>query len=112
VSDGGTPRTAPQAPHRGRSARLLGPLHVTGVFWYRSHRWAMRHLPEWAVRTAIPCCVAAFYGLLWRIDRAIASNLETVLGPSGWWRRQRRVVRTLYQYAWCLSERYERFNGG
>lgn len=103
-------QAAPQAPHRGRAARLLGPLHVTGVFWYRIHRWAMRHLPEWAIRMSIPACVAVFYGLLRRIDRAIARNLDTVLGACGWLESQRRVVRTLHQYAWCLSERYERFN--
>lgn len=103
---------APQAPQRGLMARLLGPLHVTGVFWFRLHRWAMAHLPEWAVRGVLPVCVGFFYLALRRIDRAIEHNLAIVLGPCGWWRGQRRVLRTLYQYAWCLSERYEQLNVG
>jgi len=102
---------APQAPHRGHVARLLGPLHVTGVLWFRLHRWAVAHLPEWAVRVVIPVCVGFFYLVLRRIDRAIEDNLAVVLGPCGWWEAQRRVLRTLYQYAWCLSERYEELNG-
>jgi KDO2-lipid IV(A) lauroyltransferase len=101
---------APQAPRRGRLARLLGPLHVTGVVWYRLHRWATAHLPEWAIRAGMPVCVGFFYLVLWPIDRAIERNLRPVLGPSGWWTGQRRALRTLYRYAWCLSERYERLN--
>lgn len=70
----------------------------------------MAHLPEWAIRAALPVCVACFYVALWPIDRAIGANLDQVLGRCGWLARQRRVLRTLHQYAWCLSERYERLD--
>ena len=38
---------APHAPERGRVARLLGPFHVTGVFWYRVHLFGARIAPFW-----------------------------------------------------------------
>lgn len=52
-----------------------------------------------------------FFVALRRIRRAIAHNLEVVLGPCGWWERQRRIYRTMWNLAWCLSERYERLSG-
>jgi len=108
------PRTAtaaagpPHAPERGWSWRLLGPFHVTGVFWYRFHRLLIRSLPSpllW-----VPSCIfnTFFFIFLRKIRVAIASNLEQVLGPCGWWERQRRIYRTMWSFGWCLSERYER----
>jgi lauroyl/myristoyl acyltransferase len=89
--------------------RLLGPLHVTGVFWYR--------LPYWAVRAGIlsprtaPVFVrlftALFFLVLWRIRDGLAANLEVVLGPCGFWERQRRIHRTLEEFAWCYAARYQ-----
>lgn len=104
------PEPPPHAPEEGRTARLLGPLRVTGVFWFRIHRWGARVLPEWAKAPAIFVFTTLFWVLLRRIRAAIASNLEPVLGPCGWWERQRRIIRTLHDYAWCLSERYERLS--
>jgi lauroyl/myristoyl acyltransferase len=52
-----------------------------------------------------------FFVVLRRIRHAIARNLEAVLGPCGWWERQRRIYRTMWNFAWCLSERYERPSG-
>jgi KDO2-lipid IV(A) lauroyltransferase len=46
------------------------------------------------------------------IRAAIAANLEPVLGPCGWWERQVRIHRTMHEFAWCLSERYERLAVG
>src|SRR6185295_12569181 len=31
-------------------------------------------------------------------------------GPCGWWERQKRIYRTFWRFAWCLSERYERLS--
>jgi len=36
----------PHAPEAGYSRRLLGRFHVTGVFWYRFHRWGVSILPD------------------------------------------------------------------
>lgn len=101
----------PQAPEGGLMRRLLGRLYVTGVFWYRLHRWGVNVLPRWAVAFFIALFTTFFFVALRRIRKAIAHNLEAVLGPSGWWERQRRIYLTMWNLAWCLSERYERFSG-
>lgn len=97
----------PQAPRRGWVARLLGPFHVTGVVWYRLHALGAS-LPEWVIRPAIPVFVALFFCALWSIRRAVARNLEVVLGPCGFLERQRRIWRTFRAVAWSQTERYER----
>ncbi len=103
---GGSP--PPHAPETGWSRRLLGAFHVTGVFWYRFHRWGVAFLPSWGVGVFITLFTSVFFVFLLRIRAAIASNLEAVLGPCGVLERQRRIWRTMWAFAWCLSERYER----
>jgi len=98
----------PHAPEAGWSRRLLGPFHVTGVFWFRAHRWGVTVLPSWAIGGMIALFTNFFWIALRKIRTAIAANLEAVLGPCGWWERQRRIYRTFWTFAWCLSERYER----
>ncbi len=105
------PTDLPQAPELSRMRRWLGSLHVTGVFWYRLHGLGMRILPEWGLRLVAVLFTSFFFVALIRIRKAIAANLEAVLGPCGWWQRQRRIYRTMWQFAWCLSERYERLGG-
>jgi len=100
--------TPPHAPERGWSWRLLGPFHVTGVFWYRLHRRVLRTVPSPLLGVPIAIFTALFFVFLRRISTAIASNLDAVLGPCGWWERQRRICRTMWSFGWCLSERYER----
>ncbi len=101
----------PHAPERGRLARFLGALHVTGVFWYRLHAWAVRRLPAWAIAPFVHLFTAFFFLTLVRIRRAVAANLVPVLGPAGFWATQRRIHRTLLVYAWCLTERWEHLCG-
>ena len=108
------PRTAPaaakppHAPERGWSWRLLGPFHITGVFWYRFHGWIIRSVPEPLLRVVSVVFALLFFVCLRNIRAAIASNLEAVLGPCGWWERQRRIYRTIWSFGWCLNERHER----
>jgi lauroyl/myristoyl acyltransferase len=102
--------TAPQAPERGWSWRLLGSFHVTGVFWYRFHRFGIRILPSVLVGGGITVFTTFFFFFLRKIRAAIAANLEPVLGPCGWFERQRRIYRTMWMFAWCNSERYERLS--
>ncbi len=103
------PGTAPpHAPEKGWAARLLGDFHVTGLFWYRFHRWAVASLPAWGLAPFVGVFTAFFFFTLLNIRRAIASNLVPVLGPAGWLERQRRIFRTMHGFAWCLTERYER----
>lgn len=107
-----TENIPPQAPELGLTRRLLGMFHVTGVFWYRFHRWGVSVLPEWAIHLFVALFTTFFFLVLRRIRSAIASNLEVILGPCSWWRRQVRIYRTLWNFAWCLSERYERLSLG
>ncbi|PYQ63766.1 MAG: hypothetical protein DMF53_09370 [Acidobacteria bacterium] len=100
----------PHAPEGGWSRRLLGPFHVTGVFWFRIHQLGITILPAWALGGLIDVFSTFFWIALRKIRAAIASNLEAVLGPCGWWERQRRIYRTFRTFAWCLSERYERLS--
>src|SRR6185295_15541941 len=102
--------TPPHAPEAGWARRLLGPFHVTGVFWFRLHSFGVRILPEWALSGVLALFTTFFWIVLRKIRAAIAGNLEAVLGPCGWWQRQVRIYRTFYSFAWCLSERYERLS--
>jgi lauroyl/myristoyl acyltransferase len=88
--------------------RWLGDFHVTGIFWFRFHRWGMTILPEWGVWFFVIFFTTFFFLALRRIRKAIASNLVVVLGPCNWWQRQLRIYRTMWNFAWCLSERFER----
>ena len=101
-------REKPHGPATTLGRRLLGPLHVTGIAWYRLHYW-LTFLPEWFIVTMNYLSTWFFWCCLWRIRGAVASNLEAVLGPCGFLERQRRIWRTFYEFAWCMTERYEQF---
>jgi len=81
---------------------------VTGVFWYRFHRFIIRAVPSPLLWIPAAIFTPFFFIFLQRIRVAIASNLEPVLGPCGWWERQRRILRTMWSFGWCLNERFER----
>ena len=100
----------PHAPQAGWIRRLLGPFYVTGVFWFRIHRFGVRILPSWAIGLAIALFTTFFFVVLRNIRTALAANLEAVLGPCSWWQRQARIFRSMWTFAWCLSERYERLS--
>jgi lauroyl/myristoyl acyltransferase len=88
--------------------RLLGPFYVTGVFWFRVHCWGIARMPDWAIGPTLVLFTSFFFVALRNIRSAVAANLEAVLGPCSWWERQKRIWRTLREFAWCLTERYER----
>jgi len=92
----------------GRLRRWLGPFHYTGIFWYWFPVFGVKVLPRWAVGIFVAIFTPIFFLALSGVRKAIGSNLAVVLGPCGWWQRQRRVFRTLWNFAWCLTERYER----
>jgi KDO2-lipid IV(A) lauroyltransferase len=108
----GPETTPPHSPEKGWAARLLGDFHVTGLFWYRVHRWAVASLPEWALAPLVAVFTGFFFLTILNIRRAIASNLVPVLGHTHWLERQRRIYRTMHAFAWCLTERYERLVTG
>jgi lauroyl/myristoyl acyltransferase len=105
-----TPQLPPHAPEAGRIRKILGPLYVTGIFWFRIHQMGVRLVPPWFIGTLVLGFTAFFSVVLRNARAAVASNLEAVLGPCGWWARQARIFRTLLSFAWCLTERYERLS--
>src|SRR3954469_8054801 len=100
----------PHAPEASWSRRLLGPFYITGVFWFRLHQFGISILPKPGVALIVWFFSSFFWVVLQKIRAGVASNLEAVLGPCGWWERQRRIFRTFRTFAWCLSERYERLS--
>jgi len=84
---------------------------VTGVFWYRLHVALIRRAPRVVTALVLPPVTTLFWVALRGISRAIASNLEPVLGPCGAWEREKRALRTLLAFAWCTTERYEAHAG-
>jgi len=104
------PRAAdlPHAPEAGWTKRLLGRYHVTGAFWFRFHCWGISVLPKWGVNVIVAVFTCLFFPCLIKARRAISRNLEAVLGPCGFLRRQLRIFRSMWTFGWCLSERYER----
>lgn len=92
---------------QGWAARLLGRFYFVGSFWYWFQHWAMRRLPEWLKGPMTALCVAFFFCCLFRARRGVAKNLEVVLGPCGFFERQRRLYAVFHAWAWCRNERYE-----
>lgn len=68
--------------------------------------------PAWLAHLVLRIAVPIMFLALRRTRRAVTGNLEAVLGPCGWWGRQRRIWRTFQNYAWCTLERYQRVAGG
>jgi len=91
--------------------KLLGRFYVTGVFWYKFSHFGVSILPQGAWNLIVPVFTGFFFVSLIRIRRAIASNLEAVLGPCGWMQTQRRIFRTMWEFGWCLLERAESMSG-
>ena len=84
-----------------------GPFDVHGVFWYRFLIEGVGRAPTWLFFVAVPIFVTLFFFVLRTQRRAISSNLDAVLGPCGFLKRQQRIYKTLWNYAWCLGERSE-----
>jgi len=98
----------PHAPERGWSWRLLGPFHITGAFWPRLHRFIVVAVPSRLLWIPGVFFATFFFLCLHDLRGVIAANLEVVLGPCGWWERQRRIYLTIWSFGWCLNERIER----
>lgn len=88
----------------------MGRFHITGIFWYRFHAWAARTLPSAMQAPIVLSFTTLFFFLLIRIRRALADNLDPVLGHASVVTRQIRIFRTMHNFAWCQTERYERLN--
>jgi KDO2-lipid IV(A) lauroyltransferase len=101
----------PHAPAPGPRKGLLGRFHGTGVFWFRAAHHACRLAPAWIVPVFEPAIRWAYYLLWGSVRRALASNLEAVLGPCGPRERRRRVHRTLKAFGLCQYDRHRALAG-
>lgn len=88
--------------------RLLGRFHITGVFWLRAVMWVSRGSNVRAY-SMVWLWAAIFFCLLRRPRRIVADHLNAVIGPCGFFARQRRIFRAFRDHAWCLVERFEQF---
>ena len=102
-------RAASPAPETSWARRLLGPFHTNGVFWHRLPYWGFRGgiMTDRFYPVAAAAWTAFFYLFLWKVGRAVAANLEVVLGPCSFLERQRRIYRTFHQFAWCYGARFD-----
>lgn len=107
----GSTKPPPHAPEAGLTQKLLGRFHVTGVFWYKLLNFGVSILPRGGWNLIVPVFMSFFFVSLIKIRRAIASNLEAVLGPCGWMEAQRRIFRTMWEFSWCFLERAESMSG-
>ncbi|MCA8957903.1 MAG: lysophospholipid acyltransferase family protein [Planctomycetes bacterium] len=98
-------------PHEptGRMQRLLGPLYVTGTFWWRIVSLGARWLPDIGVRACAWTLAALSFVVARRVRRGVVQNLDVVLGPAGWREQQRRIWRTFHEFALCVFDRYTLF---
>ena len=93
----------PHGPELGRMSRLLGRFHVTGVFWFRFHRWGVSILPEWGVWLITLLFTSFFFVVLRRIRRmaldvgqeAAAELLPVALDGPAWHQITARIHRLL-----------------
>lgn len=92
--------------------RVLGPLHFTGVFWYRLHLFGLRVLPEPLLRMMVALFSTAFTLALFGVRRAVGRNLRRTHPDSGRMRRAALTWRVIHEFSWCLTERYEQFLPG
>ncbi len=88
--------------------RALGRFHITGVFWLNAVMWVSRGSNLRAV-SMVWLWAGIFFCLLRRPRRMVARHLAVVIGPCGFFARQRRIFRAFKDHAWCLVERFEQF---
>lgn len=100
----------PEGAARGDTwaRRLLGRLHITGVFWLRAVMWVSRG-SNLRATSMVWLWAGIFFFLLQRHRRIVTRHLDVLLGPCGFWARQRRIYRFFREHAWCLVERFEQF---
>jgi lauroyl/myristoyl acyltransferase len=111
TTSGSTEEINAHAPRVGFFKRVLGPLHYSGVFWLRFHYSLVTNAPDWVIACANWFCVRSCYVLLPSVRRALATNQDLAMGSVSPRQTRKRVLKSLDAFAWCLAERWERFEG-
>ena len=72
----------------------------------------VRHVPGSAQRALVPPATALFYAALPEARRAIAGNLDVVMGPASALERHRRTYELFVYYAQSIAYLYSMHSGG
>jgi lauroyl/myristoyl acyltransferase len=82
----------------------LGRFAVKGVFWRQYLDWAIVNLPFFFYPVSVFFCTVVFFFFAAPARRAIVANLGVVLPGSSRAMNYLRAFRTLYNFAWTISE--------
>ena len=85
--------------------RIFGRFYFMNDFWFRLHYYGVK----WRITVRPHCALWTlfFFFVLVRCRRGITRNLDTVLGPTGFFGRQLRGLRAFWAWTMCRTERYE-----
>ncbi|HSP45364.1 MAG TPA: lysophospholipid acyltransferase family protein [Chthoniobacterales bacterium] len=87
-----------------RSENRLNRFAVRGVFWRHYLDWAVVNLPFYFYPVPLIFCTIFFFFFAAPARRAIVANLAVVLPGSSRAMNYLRAFRTLYNFAWTISE--------
>jgi lauroyl/myristoyl acyltransferase len=82
----------------------LGRFAVKGVFWRQYLDWAVVNLPFFFYPVPLVFCTIFFFFFAAPARRSIVANLTVVLPGSSRAMNYLRAFRTLYNFAWTISE--------
>ena len=82
----------------------LGRFAVKGVFWRQYLDWAIVNLPFFFYPVCVLFCTFFFFLFAAPARRAVVANLGVVLPGSSRLMNHLRAFRTLYNFAWTISE--------
>lgn len=85
-------------------ANWLGRFAVRGVFWRQCLDWAIVNLPFYFYPVPLLFCTFFFFFFAAPARRAIVANLAVILPGSSRALNHLRAFRTLYNFAWTISE--------
>lgn len=77
---------------------------VRGVFWRQYLDWAIVNLPFYMHFVLLSFWTFFFFFFAAPARRAILANLRVILPRSSYWANQLRAFRTLYNFAWTITE--------
>lgn len=87
-----------------RQASRLGRFAVRGVFWRHYLDWAVVNLPFYFYPVPLLFFTVFFFFFAAPARRAVVANLAIILPGSSRTANYLRVFRTLYNFAWTISE--------
>ena len=85
-------------------ANWLGRFAVRGVLWRHYLDWATVNLPFYFYPVCIFFCTFFFFFFAAPARRAVVANLAVILPGSSRARNHLRAFRTLYNFAWTITE--------